>query len=102
MHYSDILLFYFVCYIYSVTSLAYTGRPKMSSVEKKLAAYDNALLGILQNEGKLETFLDVIFGFLCRRTDFFMIMQNEKQRYGFPPGVAEKMISSVSYPASTV
>lgn len=29
--------------------------------------YDNALLGILQNEGKLEKFLDVIFGFLMRR-----------------------------------
>ena len=29
--------------------------------------YDTALLGILQHEGKIERFLDVIFGFLFRR-----------------------------------
>ena len=64
----------------------------MSNPEKMLAAYDNALLGILQHEGKLESFLDVMFGFLCRRTDFFLIMKSETQKYGFPPGVAEKMV----------
>ena len=69
----------------------------MSDTEKRLAAYDNALLGILQHEGKLEAFLDVMFGFLCRRTDFFLIMKNEKQKYGFPPGIAENMIVSVSF-----
>ena len=31
--------------------------------------YDTALLGILQNEGKVEKFLDVILGFLYRRYD---------------------------------
>uniref|UniRef100_H2Y4A2 CS domain-containing protein n=1 Tax=Ciona savignyi TaxID=51511 RepID=H2Y4A2_CIOSA len=63
-----------------------------SPSDKMKAAYDNALLGILQNEGNLEQFLDVIFGFLCRRTDFFRTMQDPKQKYGFPPGVAEKII----------
>jgi len=29
--------------------------------------YDNAFLGILQNEGKIETFLDAVFSFLYRR-----------------------------------
>ncbi|CAH8628382.1 unnamed protein product [Schistosoma intercalatum] len=54
--------------------------------------YDNALLGILQNEGKLEKFLDVIFGFLMRRTDFFYIMTPEQKKIGFPPGVSIEMI----------
>ncbi|XP_018654372.1 nuclear movement protein related [Schistosoma mansoni] len=54
--------------------------------------YDNALLGILQNEGKLENFLDVIFGFLMRRTDFFYIMTPEQKKIGFPPGVSIEMI----------
>ncbi|TNN13285.1 NudC domain-containing protein isoform 1 [Schistosoma japonicum] len=54
--------------------------------------YDNALLGILQNEGKLEKFLDVIFGFLMRRTDFFYIMTPEQRNIGFSPGVSIQMI----------
>ena len=68
----------------------------MSAKEKIITAYDNALLGILQNEGKLESLLDVFFGFLSRRTDFFFIMKTETGKYGFPPGVAEKMVYSVS------
>nr|XP_018667772.1 nudC domain-containing protein 3-like isoform X2 [Ciona intestinalis] len=64
------------------------------SSDKIMAAYDNTLLGILQNEGGLEKFLDVIFGFLCRRTDFFRNMDDPKQKFGFPPGVAEKIILS--------
>jgi len=64
--------------------------------DKMLQAYDNALLGILQNEAGLEQFLDVMFGFLGRRTDFYHIMTEPKQRYGFPPGVAEKMVMNVS------
>lgn len=62
---------------------------------KMLQAYDNTLLGILQNEAGLEPFLDVIFGFLSRRTDFYQIMTEPKQKYGFPVGVAEKMIEKV-------
>lgn len=29
--------------------------------------YDGLLMGVLQNEGKLDAFLDVMFSFLCRR-----------------------------------
>ena len=36
----------------------------MDSMQEK---YDSALLAILQNEGKIEKFLDVVFGFLRRR-----------------------------------
>ncbi|CAH8608734.1 unnamed protein product [Heterobilharzia americana] len=54
--------------------------------------YDSALLGILQHEGKLEKFLDVIFGFLMRRTDFFYIMTPEQKKLGFPNGVSIQMV----------
>lgn len=54
--------------------------------------YDSALLGILQHEGKIEKFLDVIFGFLMRRTDFYHIMTEDQKKLGFPPGVSARMV----------
>ncbi|KAK3600872.1 hypothetical protein CHS0354_019219 [Potamilus streckersoni] len=54
--------------------------------------YDAALLGILQNEEKIEKFLHVIMGFLYRRTDFFRIMESRESKLGFPPGVARKIL----------
>ena len=54
--------------------------------------YDNALMGILQSCGKLQPFLDAIFSFLARRTDFYIIMQHERAKMGFFPGVAEGMV----------
>eukprot|EP00058_Branchiostoma_floridae_P010746 XP_002596234.1 hypothetical protein BRAFLDRAFT_57126 [Branchiostoma floridae] len=57
--------------------------------------YDTALLGILQHQGKIENFLDVMFGFLYRRTDFFRTMRSKEDRMGFPPGVQEKMLYSI-------
>ncbi|KAF5395107.1 NudC domain-containing protein 3 [Paragonimus heterotremus] len=56
------------------------------------AKYDSALLGILQHEGKIEKFLDVIFGFLMRRTDFYHIMTPDQKKLGFPPGVSLRMV----------
>ncbi|XP_048378956.1 nudC domain-containing protein 3 [Stegostoma tigrinum] len=53
--------------------------------------YDQALLGILQHVGKIENFLEVFFGFLYRKTDFFRVMALKEDRLGFPPGVAEKL-----------
>lgn len=55
-------------------------------------AYNSVLSGILQREGNLDGFLDVIFGFLSSRTDFFCEMKHEKQTYGFPPGVAKELV----------
>ena len=54
--------------------------------------YDNALMGILQSCGKLQPFLDAVFSFLARRTDFYIIMQHERAKMGFFPGVAEGMV----------
>lgn len=50
--------------------------------------YDNALMGILQQEGQLGPFLDTIMGFLYRRTDFYHILQSKSDTKGFHPGMA--------------
>ena len=59
--------------------------------------YDSALLGILQDCVKLPQFLDAIFSFLARRTDFYVIMEHEKAKMGFPLGVAENMVLQVRW-----
>ena len=59
--------------------------------------YDHALLAILQNCVKLPNFLDAIFSFLARRTDFYVIMKHDRAKMGFPPGVAESMVANVSH-----
>ena len=57
--------------------------------------YDSALMGILQDCVKLPQFLDSVFSFLARRTDFYIIMEHEKAKMGFPPGVAQSMVLEV-------
>lgn len=57
---------------------------------------DNIFLGILQNCGQIEPFLDVVFSFLARRTDFYVIMNSREDKMGFPEGIAEKMVLKVS------
>uniref|UniRef100_H3D7S3 NudC domain containing 3 n=1 Tax=Tetraodon nigroviridis TaxID=99883 RepID=H3D7S3_TETNG len=54
--------------------------------------YDNALLGILQHVGNIQDFLQVFFGFLYRKTDFYRLLSSPNDKMGFPPGVAEKMV----------
>lgn len=54
--------------------------------------YDNALLGILQHVGNIQDFLQVYFGFLYRKTDFYRLLSGPNDKMGFPPGVAEKMV----------
>ncbi|XP_062869823.1 nudC domain-containing protein 3 [Trichomycterus rosablanca] len=54
--------------------------------------YDNALLGILQHVGNIQNFLQIYFGFLYRKTDFYRLLDSPNDRMGFPPGVAEKMV----------
>ena len=57
--------------------------------------YDAAFMGVLQSCGKLQTFLDEMFSFLARRTDFYVIMTHEKAKMGFPPGVSQEMVMQV-------
>lgn len=59
--------------------------------------YDNALLGILQHVGNIQDFLQVYFGFLYRKTDFYRLLSGANDKMGFPPGVAEKMVFKVKF-----
>ena len=42
----------------------------MEEAEEK-TTYDGLLLSVLQQEGKIDSFVGIIFGFLFRNTDFF-------------------------------
>ncbi|XP_076876775.1 nudC domain-containing protein 3 [Brachyhypopomus gauderio] len=64
----------------------------MSSPMEMTELYDNALLGILQHVGNIQNFLQIFFGFLYRKTDFYRLLTSPNDRMGFPPGVAEKMV----------
>ncbi|XP_057310356.1 nudC domain-containing protein 3-like [Hydractinia symbiolongicarpus] len=57
--------------------------------------FDDVFLGILQNCGKIEPFLEAIFDFLARRTDFFRLMHKKDDKLGFPPGVARKTVLKI-------
>ena len=61
----------------------------------EMKKFDDVFLSILQHCGKIEPFLDAIFYFLSRRTDFFLLMHNKDDKLGFPPGIAEKMLIKV-------
>ncbi|KAM4036815.1 nudC domain-containing protein 3 [Anomaloglossus baeobatrachus] len=54
--------------------------------------YDHALLGILQHVGNIQDFLNVYFGFLYRKTDFYRLLVGPQNRMGFPPGTAQNMV----------
>lgn len=64
--------------------------------EIDLVKFDDVFLGILQHLGKIEPFLEAVFFFLARRTDFFRLMHNRDDKMGFPPGVAEKLVLKVN------
>ena len=66
-------------------------------LDQQLAKFDDVFLGILQHLGKIEPFLESVFFFLLRRTDFFKLMHNRDDKMGFPPGVAERIVERVSY-----
>lgn len=72
---------------------------KMSSPLEMTELYDNALLGILQHVGNIQNFLQIYFGFLYRKTDFYRLLSSPNDKMGFPPGVAEKMVLKVTFVA---
>lgn len=59
------------------------------------AKFDDILMGILQHCEQVEPFLDAVFSFLARRTDFFQVMHDRSDKMGFPPGVAEKIVLKI-------
>jgi len=56
--------------------------------------YDGALMSILQDCVHLPVFLESIFSFLARKTDFFLLMEpgDTTARMGFPAGDAQAMV----------
>ncbi|XP_029624656.1 nudC domain-containing protein 3-like [Salmo trutta] len=64
----------------------------MPSSMEMIELYDNAPLGILQHVGNNHNFLEVYFGFLYRKTDFYRLLSTHNDRMSFSPGVAEKMV----------
>jgi hypothetical protein len=56
--------------------------------------FDDYLLFIAQKQGNIKDFLNVIFDFLKRRTDFFHIMQ-PTETLGFPPGEAKFLLNKL-------
>uniref|UniRef100_T2MA20 NudC domain-containing protein 3 n=1 Tax=Hydra vulgaris TaxID=6087 RepID=T2MA20_HYDVU len=62
------------------------------ATSEEMSKFDDVFLGILQHCGKIEPFLESIFNFLSRKTDFFHLMHSKDDKLGFPPGVAEKVL----------
>uniref|UniRef100_A0A1B6JCZ9 CS domain-containing protein n=1 Tax=Homalodisca liturata TaxID=320908 RepID=A0A1B6JCZ9_9HEMI len=57
-----------------------------------LCKHDGLLINVLKEEGQIFPFLDAIFGFLYRRTDFYIVKDNPDGKIGFPVGVAERVV----------
>ncbi|XP_054284963.1 nudC domain-containing protein 3-like [Macrosteles quadrilineatus] len=51
--------------------------------------HDELFLNVLKEEGQILPFLNSVFGFLYRRTDFYLVKDNQDGKIGFLPGVAE-------------
>ncbi|KAL1453094.1 hypothetical protein WDU94_007268 [Cyamophila willieti] len=54
--------------------------------------YDEMLMNVLCREQSIPDFLNIVFGFLYRRTDLFVEQSSPKQNFGYPPGQCEKLI----------
>ncbi|XP_047144233.1 nudC domain-containing protein 3 isoform X1 [Hydra vulgaris] len=65
------------------------------ATSEEMSKFDDVFLGILQHCGKIEPFLESIFNFLSRKTDFFHLMHSKDDKLGFPPGVAEKVLLTI-------
>ena len=50
------------------------------------------LFMVCQQTGGIQGFLESVFGFLSRRTDFYYEME-PGEKMGFPPSVAESMVA---------
>lgn len=66
------------------------GLPKVNP--SNLQLYDQMFLSVLQKEAKIELFLDSVFNFLYRKTDFFRFLTKENPSIGFRPGDANRLV----------
>ncbi|KAL3273672.1 hypothetical protein HHI36_015102 [Cryptolaemus montrouzieri] len=54
--------------------------------------HDDILFNILKECKTLPVFLDHVFGFLKRRTDFYVVADNANSPVGLPPGISEAIV----------
>ncbi|XP_019881040.1 nudC domain-containing protein 3 isoform X1 [Aethina tumida] len=59
--------------------------------------HDDMLFSMLKECQNLSVFLDHIFGFLKRRTDFYQIKDDKNSPVGLPEGVAESLVRHTFY-----
>ena len=62
-------------------------------------SFDDVFTQVAGRLGGIQPLLDTFFGFLCRKTDFYVQFDpavHKNANMGFPPGVAEKMVSLLS------
>ncbi|KAI9561864.1 hypothetical protein GHT06_012826 [Daphnia sinensis] len=57
--------------------------------------HDRLFLEILKEERSIVTFLDSVFGFLYRCTDFFQHQNDSSGKVGFPGGVAKDIVQKL-------
>uniref|UniRef100_A0A1I8P8S4 Nuclear migration protein nudC n=1 Tax=Stomoxys calcitrans TaxID=35570 RepID=A0A1I8P8S4_STOCA len=58
------------------------------------ARADSILSEILEERKSLTGFLDAVFGFLSRRTDFYHEQKSKEEKLGFPRGIKEEILLS--------
>ncbi|XP_022900297.1 nuclear movement protein nudC [Onthophagus taurus] len=59
--------------------------------------FDDSLFAILKECRTLPNFFDAVFGFLNRRTDFYVISTNSNSHVGLPEGFAERFVRNTFY-----
>jgi hypothetical protein len=58
--------------------------------------FDDLFLQVAGQLGGIEPLLDEFFGFLSRKTDFYIeFNQSQRATMGFPKGVNERMVSEI-------
>ena len=64
------------------------------SMKAENSEFDDFFVQIAGRTGGLKPLLEAFFGFLSRKTDFYIQYDKESTdaKMGFPPGVAEKMV----------
>ncbi|KAJ9577192.1 hypothetical protein L9F63_006249 [Diploptera punctata] len=60
-----------------------------------LSKHDEIFFGVMKEKGHIVPFLDAVFGFLYRCTDFYCIQDDTSDKVGFPPGIAENCVLKV-------
>jgi hypothetical protein len=64
--------------------------------EARRAQIDNLLFAVTQQQdGGIHGLLDAMFSFLARRTDFYY-ESSPGDKMGFPPDMAQSMVSDIS------